>query len=413
MTVTAEAQSSSRLRRVVGSMSTITKVATVVVVVALIVVGAIVYLSTSSTTVVALFPRAASIYAGDQVKILGVDVGKIEEIEPTADNVRVTMSVDSKYKIPANAGAVVVSPTLVSTRFIQLTPVYNGGPEMADGAVIPMDRTSTPMEFDDLKNQLSDLSQALGPQGANKNGSLSRFLDVTAANADGQGQRFQNTLAALTKATDTLNQGKGNLFGTVRNLQVFVSALAANDQQLVDINHNLAAVSGTLADSRQDLDGALVEFNRLAPLVQQFFDHNRDRIVETTDRAGQVARNLAGVKDDLATTLLVAGPAVQNFYNIYQNNSFAGSLAVPNFRTPAQIVCGAIGAVEPDPHTAQQLCATALGPILQAVVLPNEPLGFGPLGSQANGAAAQPVPQLLNAPTQALPGVLPKLGGGN
>ena len=409
MTATTDTPEPSRLRRVTRSMSALAIGLTALVIVVLIVVGATVCFTTSSTTVVALFPRAANIYEGDQVKILGVDAGRIQKIEPETNDVKVTLSVESKYKIPANAAAVVVSPTLVSTRFIQLTPVYNGGPEMRDGAVIPMDRTSTPMEFDDLKSQLTDLSQALGPHGANKNGSLRRFLDVTAANANGQGQRFQNTLAALTKATDTLNQGKGNLFGTVRNLQVFVSALAANDHQLVDINNNLAAVSGTLADSRKDLDGALVEFNRLAPLVQQFFDQNRSRIVETTDRAGQVARNLAGVKDDLATTLLVAGPAVQNFYNIYQNNSFSGSLAVPNLRNPAQIVCGSIEGLVPDTAKASNLCSTALGPILQAAALPGEPLSLSPLGSQS-GPAAQPVPQLLNAPTKAL---LPSPGGGH
>jgi phospholipid/cholesterol/gamma-HCH transport system substrate-binding protein len=431
MTETADAGGSPRVRRAIGSLSMATKLITLGVVVALIVVAAVVLLSSSSNTVVALFPQAAAIYPGDRVKILGVDVGSIDKIEPSDKDVKVTMSVGSKYKVPANAGAVIVSPTLVATRFVQLTPVYSGGPVMASGSVIPMDRTTSPMEFDALKQQLDDLSTALGPNGVNKNGSLSRALDTFADNADGQGARFKNTLAELTKATDTLNQGRGNLFGTVRNLQVFVSALAANDQQLVDVNNNLASVTGTLADSRQDLDGALVEFNRLAPLVQQFFDKNRSRIVETTDRAGQVARNLSGVRDDLSLALLVAGPAIQNFYNIFSNNAFTGGLAVPNLRSPAQLVCGAIGALEPNKATADQLCSTALGPILQAVATPGLPAGISPLGSVGSGAAAQPAPAIANLPSQllpvpgapapgaaapaapALPGVLPNLGGGN
>lgn len=409
----------TRRFRLAALTSTTTTILTVVIVLALAVVTTVVLLSTPTTTAVALFPRAASIYEGDDVRILGVKVGRIDHIDPTPQNVRVEFSWDSSYKVPADARAVIVSPTLVSTRFLQLDPVYTGGPTLQSGAVIPETRTSAPMEFDDLKDQLGSLSQALGPHGANQDGSLSRFLNVAAANVDGQGDRFKNTLQQLAAATDTLSRGRKDLFGTVDNLQVFVSALAASDQQVAEVNQRLASVTGTLSSSRGDLDNALVELDKLAPLAQQFFDQNRGRISETVDRAGQVTRTFAGVRDDLALALLVAGPGIQNILNLYNNqtNAYTGMLAVPQVHNPSQLICGGIAAVAPDNQTAGTTCATVLGPLLDAVTLPGLPVGVSPLGGTTTSRPLAPAPVAPpgtgSASAAGLAPLLPGLSGGN
>ena len=113
--------------------------------------------------VVAYFDNSNGIFAGDDVRILGVPVGKIDKIEPQPQRAKISFWFDRKYKVPADAKAAILSPHLVTGRAIQLTPPYTGGPTMADGAVIPQDRTAVPVEWDDLRHNLQRLTELLQP----------------------------------------------------------------------------------------------------------------------------------------------------------------------------------------------------------------------------------------------------------
>src|SRR5690242_18982758 len=71
-------------------------------------------------TIVADFKVANSLYNGNEVRIMGVPVGKVTHIKPIGYRVRVTLQYDGDVKLPADAKAVVVSPSVVGDRFIQL-----------------------------------------------------------------------------------------------------------------------------------------------------------------------------------------------------------------------------------------------------------------------------------------------------
>ena len=113
------------------------------------------------TSVVAYFDDSNGIFVGDEVRILGVPVGAIDNIEPQPLRAKISFWVDAKYSVPADAMAVVLAPQLVTARAIQLTPAYTGGTRIADGTVIPQNRTAVPVEWDDLRDQLQKLTDAL------------------------------------------------------------------------------------------------------------------------------------------------------------------------------------------------------------------------------------------------------------
>ncbi|HEY4795886.1 MAG TPA: MlaD family protein, partial [Mycobacterium sp.] len=71
-------------------------------------VGWQLYDKLTNNTVVAYFPAANALYAGDKVQIMGLRVGAIDKIEPTGDQMKVTFHYRNKYKVPANASAVVL-----------------------------------------------------------------------------------------------------------------------------------------------------------------------------------------------------------------------------------------------------------------------------------------------------------------
>ncbi len=70
-----------------------------------------------SHTVVALFSSAVGLYPGDDVRVVGVPVGKIESVEPRAQDVKVTMSVRDEVQVPADARAIGMFPVSESTLF--------------------------------------------------------------------------------------------------------------------------------------------------------------------------------------------------------------------------------------------------------------------------------------------------------
>ena len=68
--------------------------------------------------------------------MLGVQVGAVDKVTPSGTDVVVEMHYDDDIDVPADAKAVIVSPSIVGDRYIQLTPVYESGPKLADGAIL-------------------------------------------------------------------------------------------------------------------------------------------------------------------------------------------------------------------------------------------------------------------------------------
>ena len=103
---------------------------------------------------------------------MGVKVGSIDKIEPAGDKMKVTFQYENKYKVPANATASILNPSLVASRNIQLSPPYTGGPVLEDNAVIPLDRTQVPVEYDQLRDSLNRILTDLGPTPEQTEGSV-------------------------------------------------------------------------------------------------------------------------------------------------------------------------------------------------------------------------------------------------
>ncbi len=275
-------------------------------------------------TLTASFPRAVSIYEGSDVRIIGVGVGTVDKVEPTGTTVTVTMSYDEDVKVPADAKAVIIAPSVVGDRYVQLTPVYTGGPVLEDGAELDVDRTAVPLELDEVYQGISDLTVALGPEGANADGSLSRLLDSTARNLDGQGERFNETIGNLSRLTTTLDNNKDELFGAAEEIERFVSALADNDQTVRDFNDSLAGAADLLADERDDLSAALRNLGVATEQVASFVKENRAALSRNVDGLVRVTEVLVKQRDALDETLTTAPVALTNLFHTY--NPSTGTL---------------------------------------------------------------------------------------
>ncbi|MFD0685654.1 MCE family protein [Actinomadura fibrosa] len=272
--------------------------------------------------VTAYFSKTVGLYKGAEVRILGIKVGQVTKVTPIGDSVRVELKYDAKYKVPSNAQAVIVNQTLVADRYVQLTPVYKGGAVLADDATLTIDRTAVPVEVDEVSGSLSDLTKALGPQGANApgadgQGSLSRLLQVGAANLEGQGTDIRQTISDTSKMLSTLSADRGDVADTIRNLRVITDTMKANDQQIRSFTGHLNGVSGQLAGEKEELSAAL---NTLAPTlrnVQRFIKDNRSELASNVRQLAQITGVLVKEKDSFAELLQTAPLAVNNLARAY------------------------------------------------------------------------------------------------
>ena len=336
------------------------------------------------TTVTAYFPTATAIYAGDDVKVSGVTVGRIDSIEPQGTRTKMTITVNHGVPVPADAKAVIVAQNLVAARYVQLTPAYRpaqGGPKLADGAVIPEERTAVPVEWDDVKKQLERLSTDLNPTNDMSTSSIGKFIDSAANALDGNGAKLRETLKQLSGAARILSEGSGNFVGIIKHLQVFVTALRGSNEQIVEFNDRLATLSSVLDGSKSDLDGALTNLSVAISEVKRFVAGTRDKTAQQLQGLTAVTQTLVDVKDDFEQVLHVAPTAFANAYNIYDpdTGSPRGGFSIPNLASPMQFVCGMIGATANTtaPETAK-LCADYLGPALRLLNLNYIPAPLNP-----------------------------------
>ncbi len=272
-------------------------------------------------SVSAHFPRAVSIFEGTDVRVLGVSVGRVLSVTPEGGSVRVEMEYDGELDLPSDAQAVIVTPTLVSDRFVQLTPVYTEGQTMPDGADIALPDTAVPVELDRIYASLRDLTATLGPNGVNKDGTLNHLVSAGAKALDGQGARANEMLRNLADAASAFGNSGGDLFQTVSNLAEFTTTLSANDGLVRAFVEDLAGVSQQLSDERVELQRTLSALADAVGTVEVFVRENREALVTDVEKLSRVMRTIASERDSLDTALKVAPTAIGNLFLAYNTES--------------------------------------------------------------------------------------------
>lgn len=359
------------------------------VVVAVLLVGATFLVLTGGSSqrhLTAHFSRAVAIYPGSEMRLMGVRIGSVDAVVPEGDSVRIEMSYDAAYKLPADAKAAIVTPTLVADRYVQITPAYTQGAVMADDADIALDRTAAPVELDRIYKSLADLSSALGPNGANKNGALSSVLSAGAHALRGQGALANQTLLNMSQAVQTFGDNSGPLFSSVRQLAQLTQVLATNDAFVNQFMGDLAGVSAQLAGERDDLRTALASLAGVVTSVRSFVHDNRASLTTNVKDLSTVLGVLAQEKDSLGTALQL------------------GPLGLSNLTEAYDVKTGSIGSRLQIGPTGQSL-GNVLCDVVVNARIPNAPLACqvlkaitAPLAGSTNiGAGVQPSDVKLGA----------------
>lgn len=308
------------------------------------------------------FDRAIGVYVHSDVRVLGVRIGEVTKIVPKGTRVRVEMEYDASYKVPEDAKALLVAPSIVSDRYVQLTPVWTEGPTLADGTHLGLDRTAVPIELDQIYSNLDMLNQALGPNGANRNGALADLLDVSARNLDGNGEALNATLTGLSKAVKTLADNRSDLFSTIDNLQQLTTTLARNDAAVRAFNLDLAAVAAQLDGERDDLGLAVKQLAVALGEVASFVKQNKDDLTANVSGLASVTSVLVKQRRALREFLDTAPTALSNLQLAY--NSSSGTLDTRDNSNaqggPAGVLCNLLAVAGQSPTECNALLGGGL-----------------------------------------------------
>jgi phospholipid/cholesterol/gamma-HCH transport system substrate-binding protein len=334
------------------------------------------------THVLAYFDNSNGIFVGDEVVILGVKVGEVDTIEPQPQRAKITFWFENKHKVPSNVNAVILSPKLITSRAIQLTPAYTDGPILANGAVLPQDRTAVPVEFDDFRQQLEKLTESLQPTEPGAVSPLGAFINTSADNLRGQGAQIRDTIIKLSQAVSAFGDHSHDTFGALKNLSTLVSALHDSADLMGQLNNSLASVTTLMANDPDEVARAVSDLNTAVTDVTGFVAENREALGTASDKLASISQALIDSVDDVKQTLHTLPNVVSNFVNIYEpaHGSISGILAVNNFANPISFLCGAIQAASRlGNEQSAKLCVQYLAPIVKNRQYNFLPLGLNPI----------------------------------
>jgi len=343
-------------------------------VVASAIVGVRAATATPTATITADFAEAPGLYVGNHVDILGIPVGTISAVRPAVDHVAVVMRVPRTLRLPADVEAVLEAPDVISDRYVALTPVYRRGPRLAPGATIPMSRTAVPLSLDQILSTFDELARALGPQGANHNGAVSRLVHELAVQLDGNGPALHATITSLGQAFSALT-GKGtSLTTTLDDLSTLTSSLADADRTYQAFAATAGSVAQTLAADHTSLGDALSTLQQALGQIAAFVAHNGASLNGSIANLQQTVSALAQDQQSLAAAWDIAPLSFQNFANAIDTNAPGGPALVttlvptPDSSTLVDEICGnpqTRGAnlllAGPSASTLDVACAAAFG----------------------------------------------------
>jgi phospholipid/cholesterol/gamma-HCH transport system substrate-binding protein len=239
-----------------------------------------------TVVVVADFGYVQGIYPGNKVAILGVMVGRVRSVQPMGATVRVTMDLPSETRIPERAHAYIMSPAVISDRYVEIGPAYTGGPVMADGAVIPPERSHSPMRWDQLTSTMDTLVTALGPSGLNSTGDLGEVLHHTAEALDGHGPAIRDAVRDISQATGLLAGNSDDLGVLLDNVNRLVTVLNEHKSTVDYLTGALARIASDFAGQQTDIANTI---NQLSTALSQVDTLLRDHGSDLTTSIGNAA----------------------------------------------------------------------------------------------------------------------------
>ena len=263
-------------------------------IVAIVAVGVLMFGSGGGTEYTVHLQSANQLVKGNEVKVGGIAVGEITDIQLAEDNqadIKVTINEDfAPLHVGTEATVRVTSLPSVANRFIALHPGPNNAPEIPEGGVLETDETTNAVDLDQLFNTLDPPTRK------------------------GLQDTLQGFAGWYVGQSENLNQSLKYLGPSLGNFTRVMQELARDQKTFTDLVVNGARAVSAIAERRDDLS-ALVQngniFARAIAAENESFDRALQAFPDVLTEGADTFKNLRGALDDLNRLTNVSKPQIK------------------------------------------------------------------------------------------------------
>lgn len=211
------------------------------------------------------------------VKLRGLIVGEVRKVR--SDGRRATIEIalqpERAGMIPKDVSARLLPKTLFGEKFVDLVlPARPSGARIAEGDVIPQDRSATAIELETVLDNLLPLLRTIKPE------KLNATLNAFATALEGRGERLGENLELVDGYFTELNPYLGTIKTDITGLADVTQIYADAAPDLVRMLRNFSVSSQTVADRSQSYAGFLAGTAGFARTTQDFLSENEQRIIQ-------------------------------------------------------------------------------------------------------------------------------------
>ena len=238
------------------------------------------------------FEDVTGLQRGDDVRISGVIVGSVTDIEIVDRRIaKVDFEIDSSLRLPATTRAAVLYKNLIGQRFLGLSQEQEpcdpaAPPTLAEGAVIPEGCTRKPLNLTELFNGFQPLFQALDPEQVNT--LANEIIQVL----QGQGGTIDSLLTSTASLTKTLADKDQVIGELIDNLNGVLDSVTSRNDQLNDLIVSLRELVAGLAEDREPIGSAISSIGDLAATTSSLLEEGRPALQADIAALGDLADQL-------------------------------------------------------------------------------------------------------------------------
>jgi phospholipid/cholesterol/gamma-HCH transport system substrate-binding protein len=255
----------------------------------------------------AAFSEAGGLKANDEVRIAGVRVGKVEEVELAGDHVRVTFRVDQGAEFGQETLAAIKVKTILGSMFLALEPAGSG--QMDEGYEIPVERTSSPYDVVEAFTGLAETSEQIDTDQLAE--SLTTLADLSRNTPDEFRAALQG-VSALSANVAAKNEQIGEL---LQNLDTVSTVLDERDEDIIALMRDSDVLFRALVQRREAIHTLLVSTSKLSRELTALVKQSRQDLKPALTHLESVVQVLNKNEDNLDNSLRLMAP----FYRVFAN----------------------------------------------------------------------------------------------
>jgi phospholipid/cholesterol/gamma-HCH transport system substrate-binding protein len=246
------------------------------------------------------FTDAVGLYPGNNVALLGIDVGTVTAVTNKPDHVQVDFTVPADLDLPADVGAVTYAQSVVTDRHVELTKPYADGPKFIGPQCIKLESTKTPIGVSETFSALGKLTDTIlgteegqRPSEAPGMKAINDSLAAASHSLDGTGPGINQTLRNLATMVGDPRQADADYRQLFENSEILTSGWLAHWGTFTTVIQTLPDTARLIEGLADNFATAVSHLVNLLPILADILNRFAPRVYHNiTDKALPWIRDL-------------------------------------------------------------------------------------------------------------------------